>query len=120
MSRVNKAVPSRNRRKKILKMAKGYRGRSKNCFSIAIQKVEKGLCYAYRDRKVRKREFRSIWIVRMNAALREMGMRYSEFIDLATKTGVILNRKIMADLALNNAPLFKQFVDNVKAQKLVA
>lgn len=114
MSRVNKAVPSRNRRKKILKMAKGYRGRAKNCFSIAIERVEKGLQYAYRDRKVRKREFRSIWIVRINAALRKMGMKYSEFISEINKKGILLNRKSIADLATNNEVLFKQFVEQVK------
>jgi large subunit ribosomal protein L20 len=116
MSRVTKAVPSRKRRKKILKLAKGYRGRAKNCFSVAIQKVEKALTYAYRDRKVRKREFRSIWIVRINAALRmlpDLNMNYSKFINIANAKNVELNRKSLANLATENQELFNKFALSV-------
>ena len=95
-------------------MAKGYQGRNKNCYRIAIQKVQKGLQYNYRDRRVRRREFRALWIVRLNAVVREMGMKYSTFIDKLKKAGIELNRKMLADLAVNEPTAFKAIVDRVK------
>ena len=95
-------------------MAKGYQGRNKNCYRIAVQKVQKALQYNYRDRRVRRREFRSLWIVRLNAAVREMGLKYSTFIDKLKKAGINLNRKMLADLAVNEPVVFKAVVDKVK------
>ena len=95
-------------------MAKGYQGRNKNCYRIAVQKVQKGLQYNYRDRRVRRREFRALWIVRLNAVVREMGMKYSTFIDKLKKAGIELNRKMLADLAVNEPTAFKAIVERVK------
>ena len=95
-------------------MAKGYQGRNKNCYRIAVQKVQKGLQYNYRDRRVRRREFRALWIVRLNAVVREMGMKYSTFIDKLKKAGIELNRKMLADLAVNEPSAFKAIVDRIK------
>ena len=114
MARVKRGVASRAYRKKVLKMAKGYQGRNKNCYRIAVQKVQKALQYNYRDRRVRRREFRSLWIVRLNAAVREMGLKYSTFIDKLKKAGINLNRKMLADLAVNEPVVFKAVVDKVK------
>ncbi len=102
---------SRNRHKKILKMAKGYRSRSKSCFRIAVQKVEKGLQYAYKHRRVRKRDFRSLWIQRINAAVRQQGMIYSQFINGLKLSGLLFDRKILAELAVNNPEAFKQIAN---------
>ena len=113
MARVKRSVVARQYRKKILDRAKGFYGRSKNCYSIAIQKVEKGGQYAYRDNKVKKREFRALWIVRMNAALRELGLKYSVFINLLKKNDVLINRKMLADIATNDSELFRQIVQSV-------
>jgi len=106
---------NRARRKKILKMAKGYYNRSKNCITIARQKVEKGLRYAYRDRRTKKRNFRSLWIQRINAGVREHGMVYSQFINGLTKAGVEMDRKILSDLATREPAVFKTLVDQSKA-----
>ena len=114
MSRVKRGVTKRARHKKILKLAKGYRGRAKNCYRIAIQKVEKALRYAYRDRRVRKRDFRSLWIQRINAAVREYGLIYSQFINGLKLANVDLDRKILSDLAVREPDTFKQVVDKVK------
>ena len=114
MARVKRGVASRKYRKKVLKMAKGHQGRNKNCYRIAVQKVQKGLQYNYRDRRVRRREFRALWIVRLNAVVREMGMKYSTFIDKLKKAGIELNRKMLADLAVNEPSAFKAIVDTVK------
>ena len=114
MARVKRGVASRKYRKKTLKMAKGYQGRNKNCYRIAVQKVQKGLQYNYRDRRVRRREFRALWIVRLNAVVREMGMKYSTFIDKLKKAGIELNRKMLADLAVNEPSAFKAIVDRIK------
>jgi large subunit ribosomal protein L20 len=103
------------RHKKVLKMAKGYRGRSKNCYRVAIEKVEKGLQYAYRDRKAKKRNFRGLWIQRINAAVREYGMTYSQFIGAVTKLELGLDRKILADLAVNEPAAFKAIAEQAKA-----
>jgi large subunit ribosomal protein L20 len=114
MSRTTAGKITRNRHKKILKLAKGYRGRAKNCFSIAIEKVEKALQYAYRDRRVRKRDFRALWIQRINAAVREHGMIYSQFMGGLIKAGIEVDRKILADMAVHNADSFAAIVDQVK------
>lgn len=107
-------VASRQRRKKVLKLAKGYFGRRKNVWTVAKNAVEKGLLYAYRDRKVKKREFRSLWIQRINAAAREHGMTYSELMGKLNTSGIELNRKVLADLAMNNPEAFKAVIDQVK------
>lgn len=118
MARVKRGVTTHARHKKIIKMAKGYRGRSKNCFRIAVQKVEKGLQYAYRDRRNRKREFRALWIQRINAAVREHGMTYSRFINGLLKANVAIDRKVLSDLAVNQPTAFKELIN--KAQKALA
>ncbi len=107
-------VASRARRKKVLKMAKGYWGRRKNVWTVAKNAVQKGLVYAYRDRKNKKREFRGLWIQRINAATRQFGMSYSVFMGKVAKSGIGLNRKVLADLAMNHPTAFKAVVDTVK------
>lgn len=107
-------VASKARRKKVLKMAKGYFGRRKNVWTVAKNAVEKGLTYAYRDRKQKKRNVRSVWIVRINAAVREFGMSYSEFIGKLNAKNITLSRKALADLALNHPEAFKAIVNEVK------
>lgn len=114
MSRVKTGKISKNRHKKILKLAKGYRGRAKNCFSIAIEKVEKALRYAYRDRRNRKRDFRGLWIQRINAAVREHGLVYSQFIGGLKKAEIDIDRKVLAELAVNNPQGFADIVTKVK------
>jgi large subunit ribosomal protein L20 len=114
MPRSVNAVASRARRKKILKQAKGYFGRRKNVYTVAKNAVEKGLVYAYSGRKQKKRNFRSLWIQRINAATRTHGMSYSQFMGLANQKGIELNRKTLADLALNHPEAFKAVVDSVK------
>ena len=114
MSRVKKAVTKKARHKKILKLAKGYRGRAKNCFRIAIQKVEKAMRYAYRDRRVKKRDFRALWIQRINAAVREHGLIYSRFISGLKASNIELDRKSLSDLATREPAVFSQIVEKVK------
>ncbi|MDB5273593.1 MAG: rplT [Chitinophagaceae bacterium] len=114
MPRSVPSVASRERRRKILKLAKGYFGRRKNVWTVAKNAVEKGLVYAYRDRKQKKREFRSLWIQRINAASREQGLSYSQFIGKLSKSGIALNRKVLADLALNDPKAFKAVIDKLK------
>tara|TARA_B100000579_G_C22373249_1_gene639293 strand:+ start:255 stop:602 length:348 start_codon:yes stop_codon:yes gene_type:complete len=114
MPRSVNSVASKARRKKILKQAKGYFGRRKNVFTVAKNAVEKALSYAYRDRKVNKRNFRSLWIQRINAGAREYGLSYSQFMNLVKKNNINLNRKVLADLAMNHKELFKAIVDKVK------
>ncbi len=111
MARVKRGVTARNRHKKVIKMAKGYRGRAKNCFRVAIEKVEKALQYAYRDRRARKRNFRGLWIQRINAAVREHGMVYSQFMNGLIKAGIEIDRKVLSELAINNPEAFKNVVD---------
>lgn len=118
MARVKRGVCGTARHKKIIKMAKGYRGRSKNCFRIAVQKVKKALLYAYRDRRNRKRDFRALWIQRINAAVREHGMTYSRFINGLLKAEIAIDRKILSELAVNQPVAFKELVN--KAQKALA
>ncbi|HAO15030.1 MAG TPA: 50S ribosomal protein L20, partial [Tenacibaculum sp.] len=102
------------RRKKILKQAKGYFGRRKNVYTVAKNAVEKGLLYAYRDRKNNKRNFRSLWIQRINAAARQYGLSYSQFMGKVKANEIELNRKVLADLAVNNPEAFKAIVDKIK------
>ena len=115
MSRVKRGVTKRARHKKILKMAKGYRGRAKNCFRIAIEKVEKALRYAYRDRKAKKRDFRGLWIQRINAGVREHGMVYSKFINGLKIAKIDLDRKVLSDLAIRDKEAFAKIVEKAKA-----
>jgi len=114
MSRVKKGVVKKARHKKILKMAKGYRGRAKNCVRVAIEKVEKALQYAYRDRKVRKRDMRGLWIQRINAAVRQQNLIYSQFINGLKLAKIDLDRKVLADLAVHQPETFISIVEKVK------
>ena len=114
MSRATSGVVSKKRHKKVLKLAKGFRGRAKNCFRVAVEKVEKALRYAYRDRRNRKRDFRALWIQRINAAVREYGLVYSQFINGLTLANIELDRKVLADLAVREPESFKAVVDQVK------
>ena len=107
-------VASRHRRKKIMRLAKGYYGRRKNVWTVAKNAVEKGLLYASRDRKVKKREFRALWIQRINAGAREHGLSYSQLMGGLKKAGIELNRKVLADLALNHPAAFKGIVEKAK------
>ena len=110
MPRSVNSVASRAKRKRILKLAKGFFGRKKNVWTVAKNAVEKGLVYAYRDRKAKKRDFRSLWIQRINAGARLHGMSYSEFMGKAKKAGIELNRKVLADLAANHPEAFEAIV----------
>jgi large subunit ribosomal protein L20 len=115
MPRSVNVVAARTRRKKMMKFAKGYFGRRKNVWTVAKNAIEKGWLYAYRDRKVKKREFRALWIQRINAAVRSHGMSYSQFMGKVSKSGIELNRKVLADLAMNHPDAFKAVVDKVAA-----
>ena len=106
---------NRARRKKILKMAKGYYGRSKSCITVAREKVEKGLRYAYRDRRAKKRTFRSLWIQRINDGVREHGMVYSQFMNGLLKAGIEVDRKVLSDLATREPEAFKALLEQSKA-----
>ena len=114
MPRSVNAVKSRARRKKLLKQAKGFWGRRKNLYVIAKETLEKGWQYAYRDRKAKKAHFRQLWIARINAAVREDGMSYSTFIHKLNEHNIKLNRKALADLALNHPEAFKEVVKEVQ------
>ena len=114
MPRSVNAVAARRRRKKVLNMAKGYWGSRSKVFTIAKNTVEKGLQYAYRDRKVKKREFRGLWIQRINAGAREHGVSYSQLIGKLAAKNISLNRKVLADLAMNHKDAFKAIIDAVK------
>lgn len=114
MPRSKNAVASRARRKRILKQAKGFYGKRKNVYTVAKNVLEKGLTYSYVGRKLKKRDYRSLWIVRINAAVREEGLTYSEFISKLKTKGIELDRKVLADMAMNNPESFKQFVNTVK------
>ena len=115
MAHVKRGVTTHARHKKVLKMAKGYRGRAKDCYRVAIEKVEKGLRYAYRDRRNKKRTFRSLWIQRINAGVRENGMVYSQFINGLLKAGITLDRKVLSDIATHEPAAFKALVEQAKA-----
>ena len=114
MPRSVNSVASRARRKKVLKATKGYFGRGKNVWTVAKNKYEKGLQYAYRDRKVKKREFRALWIQRINAGARQYDVNYSQFMGLLKKAEIDLNRKVLADLAINHPVAFKAIIEKVK------
>ena len=107
-------VASKARRKKVITHAKGYFGRRKNVWKVAKNAIEKGWQYAYRDRKVKKREFRALWIQRINAGARQYDLSYSKFMGLLKKKGIDINRKVLADLAMSNEKAFKAIVDTVK------
>ncbi len=118
MARVKRGVTSHARHKKIIKQAKGYRGRNKNVFRAAIERVEKGLQYAYRDRRVRKRSFRSLWIQRINAGAQEHGLTYSQFMNGMKRAGIEVDRKVLSDLAVREPEAFKALA--AKAQAALA
>ncbi|MDY6799587.1 MAG: 50S ribosomal protein L20 [Bacteroidota bacterium] len=114
MPRSVNSVASRARRKKVLKQTKGYFGARKNVWTVAKNAFEKGLTYAYRDRRTKKRNFRGLWIQRINAGVREHGMSYSDFMGKLNKKGIALNRKVLADLAMNHPKAFAEVVKTVK------
>ena len=114
MPRSVNSVASRARRKKILKQAKGFFGRRKNVWTVAKNAVDKAMLYAYRDRKTKKRNFRALWIARINAAARLNGMSYSQFMGKVKENDIQLNRKVLADLAMNHPEAFKAVVDKIK------
>lgn len=114
MPRSKNSVASRQRRKKILKAAKGYYGKRKNVYTVAKNVMEKGLTYKYVSRKLKKREYRALWIARINAAVREEGLTYSSFINLLRNKNIDLDRKILADMAMNEPEAFKSLVASVK------
>ncbi len=115
MSRIKRGLTAHARHKKILSMAKGYRGRNKNVFRVAVEKVEKALQYAYRDRKAKKRSFRALWIQRINAAARLNDITYSRFMSGLTRAGIELDRKVLADIALKEPANFASLVEKAKA-----
>lgn len=115
MARVKRGVTTHARHKKVIKQAKGYRGRNKNVFKVAIEKVEKGLQYAYRDRRARKRNFRSLWIQRINAGVREHGLTYAQFMNGLKKAEIEIDRKVLSDLAVREPAAFKALVDQVQS-----
>jgi large subunit ribosomal protein L20 len=108
--RVKRGVKARRRRNKVLDRAKGYQGANSRCFSVAAEKNDRALSYAYRDRKVKKREFRQLWTIRINAAARECGTTYSRLMGALNKSEVVLDRKVLADLAVNDMTAFQQIV----------
>ena len=116
MARVKRGTTSHARHKKIIKQAKGSRGRAKNTFRAANQRVAKDLQYAYRDRRTRKRNFRALWIQRINAGVREHEMTYSQFMHGLKKANVELDRKVLSDMAIHNEPSFKTLMDTARAQ----
>ena len=117
MPRVKRGFKARRRHNRILKLAKGYRGAHSKLFRSAIEAVHRGLCYAYRDRKQRKRAFRRLWIVRINAAVRQYGMSYSVFINGLKKSGIELDRRVLADLAVYDQAAFAQVVERARAHR---
>ena len=114
MARVKRGVTTHARHKKVIDQAKGYRGRNKNVYRAAVERVEKGLEYAYRDRRARKRTFRGLWIQRINAGVREHGLTYSQFINGMKRAGVELDRKVLSDLAVREPEAFKSLVEQAK------
>ncbi len=115
MSRVKRGVTTHARHRKVIKAAKGSRGRSKNTFRAAVQRVEKNLQYAYRDRRTRKRDFRRLWIQRINAASRQHGMTYAVFINGIKKAGIDLDRKVLSELAISEPQAFQSLVEQAQA-----
>ena len=115
MARVKRGVTTHARHKKVIKQAKGYQGRGRNAYRVAIERVEKALQYAYRDRRVRKRNFRALWIQRINAGAREHGLTYSQLMNGLKKAGVELDRKVISDLAVREPAAFKSLVDQAQS-----
>lgn len=115
MSRIKRGVPAHAKHKKVLKRAKGYFGRRKNTIRVARQAVEKAAQYSYRDRRVRKRNFRALWIQRINAAARDVGLTYARFINGLSKAGIEVDRKVLADIAVKEPEAFKALADKAKA-----
>lgn len=115
MAHIKRGTTTHARHKKVVKMAKGYRGRAKSCFRVAVERVEKGLQYAYRDRRAKKRNFRALWIQRINAAVREHGLVYSQFVSGLNKAGITLDRKMLSDLAIHQPEAFKAVVEQAKS-----
>lgn len=115
MARVKRGVTTHSRHKEILKLASGYRGRGNSCFRVAVEKVEKALRYAYRDRRNRKRDMRSLWIVRINAGVRELGLTYGRFINGLKLAGIELDRKQLSELAATEPQAFAAIVEQAKA-----
>ncbi len=115
MPRVKRGVTARAKHKKVIAQAKGYSGRRKNVFRVAKQAVIKAGQYAYRDRRQRKRQFRALWITRINAAAREHGLSYSRFVDGLNKAEIVIDRKVLADLAVNDKPAFAALAEQAKA-----
>ena len=115
MARVSRGVTARARHKKVIKRAKGYYGRRKNVFRVAVQAVERGMQYAYRDRRKRKSDFRGLWIQRINAGVRAEGLTYAKFINGLAKSKIKLDRKVLAELAYNNPEVFKSVVKKVQS-----
>ena len=116
MPRVKRGVTARARHKKVLALAKGFRGRRKNVYRVAKQAVMKAGQYAYRDRRNKKRDFRRLWIARINAATRELGLTYSQFINGMNKAGITLDRKVLADIAVHDKAAFASIVAQAKAK----
>ncbi|MCD6035767.1 MAG: ribosomal protein [Rickettsiales bacterium] len=114
MAHVKRGVTARKRHKKVLNRAKGYRGRAKSCFRVAIERTEKGLQYAFRDRRRKKRDFRRLWIQRINAAVRTHDLVYSQFISGLSKAGIIIDRKVLAQLAVEEPAAFTNIVEQAK------
>ena len=115
MARVKRGVTTHARHKKVLKQAEGYQGRSKNVYKVAIERVEKGLQYAYRDRRVRKRAFRGLWIQRINAGARQHGLTYSQFMNGMKRAGIELDRKVLSDIAVREPAAFKALAERAQA-----
>lgn len=115
MARIKRGVTKHARHKGIIKLAKGYRGRSKNVYQVALGAVENAMEYAYRDRRTRKRDFRKLWIMRINSASREHGLTYSKLINGLTKANFSINRKMLAELAVNNKEMFTAIVEKAKS-----
>lgn len=114
MSRVKRGVTAKARHKKVIARAKGYRGRSSNCFRLATNRVEKGLQYAYRDRRTKKRNFRSLWIQRINAAAREQGLTYGRLMHGLKSAGIEIDRKVLADIAVKDQPAFMSLANQAR------
>ena len=114
MARVKRGVTTHARHKKVLRRARGYRGRNHASFRVAIEKVEKGLQYAYRDRRNRKRNFRSLWIQRINAGVRQYGLTYSQFMNGIKLSGIEIDRKVLADLAVREPEAFRAIVEQAR------
>lgn len=117
MARVSRGVTSKARHKKILKKAKGYYGRKKNVYRVAVQSVERSMQYAYRDRRNKKRDFRGLWIQRINAGVRQYGMTYAKFINVLKKLHIDIDRKILAYIAVNQPKTFKALVEKAQSSR---